>query len=184
MAAAEPTAGTVAVRQKRDGTMLYRVALAPDHLPPVRPRDLADAWDFARAAALDEEWGPARLFRFTPPVPNAPTLDLALIDADACCWTQAVARSRGLDDVGGISVCLRLLGLIHLLAEADWVRALFAVGRDGARLSPALLQAAASLPLTAAARLDEAAVRSACDAALSLRGRTGYIPLTISGVSA
>ncbi len=175
-----PAAGSVAVRQDRDGTVLYRIALAPERLPPVRPRDLSDAWDAARAAALDDEWGPARLFRFTP----EPTLDLALVDADACCWTQAVARTRGLDDVGGVSVCLRLLGLIHLLAEADWARALFAVGRDGARLSPTLLQAAASIPLTAAARLDDGAIRLACDAALSLRGRAGYTPRTHFGVLA
>ncbi len=172
---------TVAIRQDRNGIALYLVGLAPDQLPPVRARDLAAAWDAARAAALDEEWGAARLFRFAPP--DAPAFDFALVDADACCWTQAVAATQGLGHAYGISVCLRLLGLVHLLADAAWARPLFSIGRDGTRIAPALLGAVAALGLTADARLDQAAVRTACRATLSLSSRTGYLNTSQPGAA-
>lgn len=163
---------TVAVRQDPNGVALYLIGVAPDQLPPVRARDLAAAWDAARSAALDDEWGAARLFRFAPP--DSAAFDFALVDADACCWTQAVAATQGLGHAYGISVCLRLLGLVHLLADAAWARPLFSIGRDGTRIAPALLAAVALLRLTTDARLDQAAVRTACRANLSLPSRTGY----------
>ena len=176
---------TVAVRQDRNGVALYLIGVAPDQLPPVRTRDLAAAWDAARAAALDEEWGAARLFRFAPPdaPPDTPAFDLALVDADACCWTQAVAATQGLGHTYGISVCLRLLGLVHLLADAAWARPLFAIGRDGTRIAPALLAAVAAQRLTADARLDQAAVRVACRATLSLPSRKGYLTTSQPGAT-
>ena len=85
-----------------------------------------------------------------------------------------MAATQGLGHAYGISVCLRLLGLVHLLADAAWARPLFSVGRDGTRIAPALLSAVAALKLTADARLDTAAVRAACRATLSLQSRTGY----------
>jgi hypothetical protein len=71
----------------------------------------------------------------------------------------AVDRSVGLASAHGLSLCLRLLALVDLLARAPWVRPLYKLARDGAEFHPALLRAAASQPLTADARFDEAAFR-------------------------
>jgi hypothetical protein len=59
----------------------------------------------------------------------------------------------------GMSLCLRLLALVDLLAHASWVRPLVRLARDGAEFHPALLRAAASQPLTHEARFDEAGFR-------------------------
>ncbi len=143
----------------RDGTTGYVVAVPPEELPPVRARDLEAAWDASREAAVREAWDVPRLFRFRRADAAADT-ELALADPDACCWAGAVDRTLGLASAYGISVCLRLLALVDLLASAPWARAWFAVRRDGARIDPALLREAASLPLTEQGRLDEALLRA------------------------
>ena len=149
----QPHASPVRVQTRPDGALIYLVALPPEALPPVRPRDLAAAWDAARAAALDERWGTARLFRFRRADGSA--LDLALGDADACCWAGAVDGTVGMASPYGLSLCLRLLALVDLLARAAWAGSLVALRRDGAALAPALMQAASMQPLTSEARFDE-----------------------------
>lgn len=141
-----------------DGTRGYWIDGAPDELPPVRSRDLEQAWDAARDAATRADWGVARLFRFNDGEDGAPT-ELALADPDACCWAGAVERTVGLATAYGISVCLRLLALVDLLASAPWAGSWFTLRRDGAAIAPQLWRAAASLPLTNQGRLDEAGLR-------------------------
>ncbi|MBV9812477.1 MAG: hypothetical protein JO326_06985, partial [Acetobacteraceae bacterium] len=66
-----------------DGTLTYLIDLPPEALPPVRLRDLANAWEAARQAAIAAghgaaTWGVARLFRFRRE--DGTCTDLALAD--------------------------------------------------------------------------------------------------------
>ena len=158
----QPHARTVRVQTRPDGVLLYLVALSPEALPPVRARDLTAAWDAARTAALDARWGAARLFRFHRA--DGSTLDLALGDPDACCWADAVDGTVGMTGTYGLSLCLRLLGLVDLLGRTPWANGLMALRRDGAALAPALTQAAATGRLTSEGRFDESDVRRRCTA--------------------
>ena len=153
-----PSPHAVQVQARPDGAVLYHVALPPEALPPVRPRDLAAAWEAARSAALDERWGTARLFRFRRP--DGTSLDLALGDPDACCWAGAVDLTVGMGHCYGLSLCLRLLALVDLLARAPWAAALVALKRDGAAIAPALMQEVARQRLTQDGRFDESALRA------------------------
>lgn len=146
------TSRAVRVGAAADGTLTYLVDLPPEALPPVRQRDLAVAWDAARNAAVQDRWGAARLFRFRRADGSA--TDLALADADACCWAGAVDRVVGMQNSYGLSLCLRLLALVDLLAQARWADAFFTVRRDGAEIHPSLLHAAATAALTREARFD------------------------------
>lgn len=148
----------IQVQPRADGSVTYLVGLPPEALPPVRPRDLSAAWDAARDAAAATAWGMPRLFRFRRA--DGSNTDLALADPDACCWAGAVDGTVGIGTVYGLSLCLRLLGLVDLLARARWTDTLFALRRDGADIDTALLGAAASLPLTREARFDEAGFRA------------------------
>ena len=161
-----PPGSAVHVQPGPDGALLYLVAMSPDALPPVRARDLAAAWDAARAAALAERWGEARLFRFRRADGSA--IDLALGDADACCWASAVDGTVGMGHCYGLSLCLRLLALVDLLARASWAGGMVALRRDGAALAPELVHAAATQRLTAEARFDEPAFRRSVEAPLRL----------------
>jgi hypothetical protein len=140
-----------------NGAVTYLVDAPPEDLPPVRGRDVERAWYAARHAALAESWGAVRGFRFRRP--DGTFTDLALADRDACCWAAAVDAVAGLTNTYGLSLCLRLLALVDLLAHARWAAALCRLERDGADLHPALLRAAAASPLTAEARFDEAGFR-------------------------
>jgi hypothetical protein len=60
----------------------------------------------------------------------------------------------------GLSLCLRLLALVDLLARARWAAPLFRLRRGGAEFDPALLRAAATAPLNREARFDETAFRA------------------------
>ncbi len=151
-----------------DGTMTYLVDLPPEALPPVRGRDLAAAWDAAREAASDAAWGAVRLFRFRRP--DGSIMDLALSDEDARCWAGAVDGTVGMQTSYGLSLCLRLLALVDLLARAPWAAALFQISRTGTALHPALLSAAATAQLTAEARFDETGFRA------RLAGLPGALP--------
>lgn len=135
--------------------MTYLVNAPPERLPPVTPRDLELAWEAARAAALAETGGPALLFRFLRGEDETP-LDMALTDNDARCWAEAVDASRGLDTPAGMSLCLRLLALIDLLARERWASGHVSLRRDGAEIDAALLRAAAELALNREARFDAA----------------------------
>jgi len=144
---------TIQVGTAADGTRTYLVDVPPEHLPPVRRRDLENAWERARAAALAERWGGPRLFRFRRQ--DGGWTDLALADSDACCWASAIDRTIGMETSYGLALCLRLLALVDLLAVAPWARDHVVLKRDGASFAPSLLAAAARLPLTRDARFDQ-----------------------------
>ncbi len=141
-----------------DGTLTYLVDLPPEAMPPVRHGDLELVWEAARRAADRADWGAARLFRFRRA--DGSFTDLALADRDACCWAGAVDGSVGMQTSYGMSVCLRLLALVDLLARARWADRFFTLRRDGAELHPALLRAAATAGLTREARFDAEAMRA------------------------
>ena len=147
----------ILIRRSGD-TLTYLVDLPPEAMPPVRGRDISAAWDAAPDAATDAVWGAARLFRFRRP--DGTTTDLALSDEDARCWAGAVDGTVGMNTSYGLSLCLRLLALVDLLARAPWLSELCPIGRTGAALHPALLSAAATSELTADARFDETRFRN------------------------
>lgn len=140
-----------------DGSLTYLVDVPPEELPPVHRRDLERAWFAARDAALSQRWSVIRGFRFRRE--DGSFSDLALADRDACCWAGAVDRTIGMRNSYGLSVCLRLLALVDLLARVRWADSLCLLRRDGAELHPVLLRAAASAPLTSEALFDEAGFR-------------------------
>src|SRR5436309_72482 len=111
-----PKTRAVRVQASRDGTVSYLVDVPPEALPVVRRRDLAAAWDAARAAATAADWGTPRFFRFRRA--DGTSTDLALADPDACCWAGAVDMTVGMNTSYGLSLCLRLLALVDLLATA------------------------------------------------------------------
>jgi hypothetical protein len=155
------TATTIKTAAQADGTITYRVSTPPCELPPVLARDLLAAWEHARAAARSAIWSVARVFRFH--AADGTVTDLALHDEDACCWAGAVDRSLGMQTGYGLSVCLRLLALVDLLAHASWATALVDLDADGAELHPALLRAASVARLTPDARFDEHRLRASLD---------------------
>ena len=148
----------VQIAHSLDGTLTYVVDHPPAALPPVQGRDLAAAWDAARDAARAAMWGSARRFRFRQP--DGTFTDLALQDRDALCWAAAVELTAGLQTTYGLSLCLRLLALVDLLAHARWTDNLYRVQPTGAELHPALLRAAATVELTNDARFDETRFRA------------------------
>ncbi len=157
-----PARPPVRVGTAPDGTLTYLVDLPPEALPPVLRRDLAAAWEAARMAALGAAQGAARsvarLFRFRRD--DGSSLTLRLADRDALCWAGAVERVAGMGTSYGLSLCLRLLALVDLLAHARWASGLFSLHHGQAELSAALLGAAATAPLTAEARFDEQRLRA------------------------
>ena len=148
---------SVRVGHGPDGSITYEVDTPPEALPAVRQRDLKRAWYAAREAALSQQWGVVRGFRFDRP--DGSHTDLALADRDARCWAGAVDRTVGIASGYGLSLCLRLLALVELLARARWALPLLRLEPDGADLHPALLRAAANVELNADARFDEASFR-------------------------
>jgi hypothetical protein len=148
---------TIRIRGGPGGSVTYDVDVPPEALPSVCKRDLELAWYAARDAAIADQWDAIRAFRFRRP--DGSHTDLALADRDARCWAGAVDRTVGLTTAHGMSLCLRLLALVDLLARAPWARPLFKLARDGAEFHPALLRAAATQPLTQEARFDEAGFR-------------------------
>ena len=146
------------VATDRSGILIYRVGVPAEALPAVRWSDLSEGWEAARQAAAAAMWGERRLFRFLPGDDAA--VDLALTDDDAACWAEAVDCVWGLQTLYGLSICLRLLGLVSLLAASPGLRALCPLSRAGAMLDPALVRAAASVPLSTRGHLDEERVRA------------------------
>ena len=164
----------IQVAETPDGTLTYVIDQVPGDLPPVRGRDLLQAWDLAREAAHRTAWSTARAFRFRRP--DGGWTDLALRDIDAQCWAGAVDRSVGMHTGYGLSVCMRLLALVDLLGRAPWAAALVRLDRQGAALDPALLRLAAETRLTDDACFDEPGFR-ACLQALPAPGpATGVCP--------
>ena len=154
----QPAPRSVHVGESHDGTLTYLVDRPPAALPGVSGRDLAAAWDAAREAAMDAMWGAARRFCFRQE--DGSVTELALHDRDARCWVGAVERTTGLQTEYGVSLCLRLLALVDLLAHARWTDGMCRVRRGGAELHPALLRAAAAAELTNEARFDETRLRA------------------------
>ncbi len=132
------------------GVVLHLVPRLPPALPAVTARDIEQAWEATQPLTA----APPRAFRFAGAVP----LELRLADPDAAAWVAAVERSVGLTSLHGVSVCLRLLALIALMAHAAWLRPWFTLARDGAVIRPELLRAAAAVPLNEAGGFDETAL--------------------------
>ncbi|MDB5370631.1 MAG: hypothetical protein JWP20_2189 [Roseomonas sp.] len=143
----------IRVARAPDGALHYAVPCRLNELPGVPPRALSHAWEAARAAAAAEHWGPHRTLLFR----DGPVM--ALADADAACWAEAVDRLAGLGTLPGLALCLRLLALVELLGRARWMSGLFDIGREGIELHPALLEAAATEGLDAAGRFDETGMK-------------------------
>jgi hypothetical protein len=141
-----------------DGTLTYLVDRAPSELPPVSGRDLLAAWQVAREAAHRAAWSTGRAFRFRRA--DGGWTDLALHDQDARCWAGAVDRAVGMETGYGLSVCLRLLALVDLLARAPWTAPLIEIAPQGADLHPALVRLAAQTRLTDEASFDESGFRA------------------------
>ena len=159
--------GSIRVGYAPDGSLTYLVDLPPEALPPVTRGDLERAWYAARRAALAEQWGTVRVFRFMRP--NGTHSDLVLADRDASCWAGALDAIFGIGTHRGLSLCLRLLALIDLLAHSPWAIPLLRLARDGAEPDPALLQAAATEPLTPDARFDQTGFRARLTRTMSKR---------------
>jgi hypothetical protein len=136
------------------GEVLHLVSAPPSSLPTVTKRDLEQAWEAARAS----ETAPPRFFRFASA--GGKSVELLLQDRDAAAWAAAVERSAGLSTPYGISVCLRLLALVALMAEAEWARRWFALRRDGAEIRPELWHAAALVTLNDNGGFDETDLRA------------------------
>jgi hypothetical protein len=157
-----------------DGALTYALPLAPGALPPVTPRALLAAWDTAREAVRAAEarrhrqdpiwpdihfprWAPPRLLHFRPE--GGEPCDLAIQDPDAGAWAEAIDSAYGLESLHGMALCLRLLALVEALTRLPWLAPLFRVTPQGVALDSALLHAAATLPLDAAARFDDDGLR-------------------------
>jgi hypothetical protein len=147
----------IQVAEDAAGAVAYAVPYPPQSLPPVRAEALLAAWRLAREAANAGRWGPPRSFLFRPRDGEPSVLTLA--DRDARCWAEAVDRVADLATPAGLSLCLRLLALIDAMASAPWLADRFDLTHEGVDLHPALLRAAASVPLDAGARFDAAALR-------------------------
>jgi hypothetical protein len=145
---------TVTTTALPSGALRHEISVAASALPAVRPAALESAWEAARASAEAGLWGPARLIAFQDGV------EIALTDTDAACWAEAMARRGGLDSLGGLALCLRLLALVEVLGRAKWLRGLFAITAEGAEFHPALLAAAARAPLDATGRFEDGPLRA------------------------
>jgi hypothetical protein len=153
------TTNGVRVATGTGGARFYAIDLPPEAMPAVQGRDLAAAWSAAREAAIGARWDVARGFRFRRI--DGSHYDIALLDRDASCWAGAVELTVGMSTRYGVSLCLRLIALVDLLARARWTDPFFALTRTGARLHPALVRAAACAPLTADVRFDETVMQAA-----------------------
>jgi hypothetical protein len=145
------------------GALCHALACPPEALPMVAPAALEAAWEVARGAAEAGLRGPARLLRF------AGGTEIALADADACAWAEALDRAMPLDALPTLTLCLRLLALVEAMGRLPWLGALFVLSRDGAEFHPALLGAAARAPLDATGRFDETQLRAILARALPAR---------------
>jgi hypothetical protein len=136
------------------GEVLHLISAPPSCLPTVTKRDLEQAWE---AAQLNKA-APPRFFRFASA--GGPPVELLLQDRDAAAWAASVERSAGLSTPYGVSVCLRLLALVALMADAGWARAWFVLCPDGAKIRPELWHAAALVTLNDSGGFDETDLRA------------------------
>jgi hypothetical protein len=136
------------------GSLIYRIPIPPEHLPSVAPAALLAAWALARQAANAGHWGPPRHLVFAR-ADGSPT-EIAIVDADAGAWAEAVDAAIGLGSLEGLALCLRLLALVEMLGREPKLHPFFDLTPEGIEFDHRLLRAAASLPLDAAARFDAA----------------------------
>lgn len=148
---------TIRVAEDASGALAYAVPCPPERLPAVRPEALLAAWDAARAGAAAGRWGPHRTLLFARE--DAEPTVLSIADRDARCWAEAVDRGADLGTLTGLALCLRLLALVEVMGRAAWLAGMFDVTPQGVELHPALLRAAAAMPLDPAARFDAEALR-------------------------
>lgn len=143
-----------------DSRVAHALPFTPASIPPVPPRVLLAAWDSAREGAALGLRGPERALFFAAGNRAAPgSVRLDLSDPDARCWAEAIDLTLGLGTVSGMAVLLRLLALLDAMGRLPWLRGMFEISAGEAELHPALLGAAAELPLDPAARLDETSLR-------------------------
>ena len=109
-------ASAIRVAEDASGALAYAVPHPPESLPAVRPEALLAAWRAARDGAAAGRWGPPRTLVFRRPDGEATVL--AIADADACCWAEAVDRGADLSTRAGLALCLRLLALVEVMAAA------------------------------------------------------------------
>lgn len=150
-------APTIQVAEDATGGLAYAIPCPPEALPPVTAAALLEAWRAAREGAEAGGWGPPRQLLFLRE-DGEPTR-LAIADRDARAWAEAIDRRADLATLPGLSLCLRLLALVDGLARHRFLAGMFDVAADGIALHPALLGAAASMPLDAGARFDGEALR-------------------------
>ena len=150
---------TIRVARTPAGAIAYSIPVQPEGLPAVAPGDLLRAWHVARAGAVHRRWGTPRLLRFAQRGGGAPPTEIAIADPDAGAWTEAIDRAFGLETLPGLSLCLRLLALIEILARAAWLEPFFEITPAGVDLHPSLVTTASALPLDGTARFDEAALK-------------------------
>ena len=159
-----------------DGSLTYLVGASPEEFAD---RCTAATWSAPGTRRVTLPWHSAGASPASSAsnATTAPYGDLALADRDACCWADAVDGTVGMRNSYGLSVCLRLLALVDLLARVRWADSLCLLQRDGAELHPSLLRAAASSPLTAEARFDETSFRGRLAQfafGLALEGQTAH----------
>jgi hypothetical protein len=135
---------------------LHRLNFGPEDLPPTSPLDLRRAW---RAAHMGAEVGlimePGEVDGISFKAKTGDETKFMFADLDAACWAAAIDRTYGLETTNGVSLLFRLLALIEIMSEARWLQPFFSLsGKDGATLSPALLAAAASVPLSKTAAFE------------------------------
>jgi hypothetical protein len=80
-----------------------------------------------------------------------------------------VDRCADLGTLPGLAACLRLLALVEVMGRAAWLAGMFDVTPQGVDLHPALLRAAAAMPLDAGARFDAEELRRLLSRGLPLR---------------
>ncbi len=154
----------IRVAGSADDGLTYAIAVPPEALPPVMPGALLAAWEAARARAAAGSWGPPRELLFRREDGSATRI--AIADRDARSWAEAVDRDADLATLRGLSLCLRLLALVEVMGRSAWLTGLFSLTADGVELHPALLRAAANMPLDSAARFDAEALRGLLSRAL------------------
>ncbi len=133
----------VRVGRSHDGTLTYALTLGPEDLPPIPARELEAAWEAARTVPAGE--AVRRAFRFEG---KAGPVDVRLGSAAARRWAAGADDVAGLHTCRGVSLCLRVLALVELMAGLP----------ERASLRPALLRAVAAARLTADGQLDPASV--------------------------
>ncbi|MGG5808418.1 hypothetical protein [Falsiroseomonas sp. CW058] len=162
-------AETIQVAEDASGALAYAIPCAPEALPAVPPAALLAAWEAARAGARAGNWGPPRHLLFRRDDGSATRL--AIADRDARAWAEAVDRGADLSTLAGLALCLRLLALVDGLARHGWLAGMFDVTAEGIDLHPALLRAAAAMPLDSGARFDAEALCRLLSRGLTARAR-------------